>query len=170
MNTVVYDSLSMGVTLTQYRSTIGLFGGGNMMVCWICTEKANGFQKGYIDGDWVYFKQSRVRVLPVRLKLAKSGLNTARLIFGLLVLMHDLLILCGDIKENPGPVYKKDISICHVNVRSLRSTGDKLPHIKAELADKYDVITVSETWLNSSVCFSQPSLPGYQTPFKEGSL
>ena len=54
-----------------------------------------------------------------------------------------LLLLCsGDIESNPGPV--GEICAMHANAHSLL---DKIDLFRAE-ADKFDIITVSETWLS----------------------
>ena len=55
-----------------------------------------------------------------------------------------ILLLSGDVAENPGPVAEytvKNLSVCHVNTQSIYN---KLDLIAVELS-KYDVITVSET-------------------------
>ena len=59
-----------------------------------------------------------------------------------------LLILANDIESNPGPLgnVSKDLSICHINSQSL---FNKVDLIAAELGT-YDIVTVSETWLDSS--------------------
>ena len=39
--------------------------------------------------------------------------------------------------------------------------------IACGLSDKYDIITESETWLNSKCCSTPLQLQGYQTPFRK---
>ena len=83
-------------------------------------------------------------------------------------------IICSGIHPNPGPANTKDhrdISICHVNIRSLKhidefGTRDKLMHIKCELAHKFKIITLSETWLSGSDSSEDYKLPGFQEPFR----
>ena len=58
--------------------------------------------------------------------------------------LRKLLLLCsGDVESNPGPA--GELCVMHLNARSLR---DKIDLLRAE-ADKFDIITVSETWLSS---------------------
>ena len=55
--------------------------------------------------------------------------------------------MCGDIHPNPGPNNQKTnkLEMCHCNIRSLNK--EKMEHIKIDLEPKFDVITLSETWL-----------------------
>ena len=85
------------------------------------------------------------------------SLYTAGLI--LLFIMHFLLILSGDIEQNPGPFNKlKSLSICHVNIRGLAES--KLKSIKISLCEKYDIITISETFLGP-LSTADLTLPGF---------
>ena len=85
-----------------------------------------------------------------------------------------MLLICSGIHPNPGPVNvmdHRDISICHVNIRSLKhidefGTRDKLMHIKCELASKFKIITLSKTWLSGSDSSEDYRLPGFQEPFR----
>jgi hypothetical protein len=81
------------------------------------------------------------------------------------------LVICMDVERHPGPVLS-NITICHVNIRSLnaqpRQRG-RLPRFiefKNALAGTYDVITASETWLTSDHLDSDFDLPGYSGPFR----
>ena len=77
------------------------------------------------------------------------------------VILHLLLCLANDIELNPGPTSGfHDILICHANIRSLKSEG-KLLSIKCEFAGKYDIITLSETWLSAGDSSQEFKLPGY---------
>ena len=84
-------------------------------------------------------------------------------VLGLLLLsMMLLLYKCGDIELNPGPPVKpgrlKSLSVCHLNIRSLNIS--KLRAIRTAFQDLYDVITISETFLNADNQ-SVYKLPGY---------
>ena len=81
-------------------------------------------------------------------------------------MLHFAVLLSGDVHENPGPKDWSDLSICHVNIRSLRGDSDKLDHISCGLSHKYDIITVSETWLNASCKSSSLLLNDFQAPFR----
>ena len=91
---------------------------------------------------------------------------------GISVLIHlsCMLLLYGDIHQNPGPQSWTDISICHSNIRSLRACPEKLDHISFSLCDNYDIITLSETWLKSTNDSSQLCLPGFQSPFRKDRI
>jgi exonuclease III len=62
---------------------------------------------------------------------------------------------------------KTDVEICHANIRSIRSNKTKLDHISCSLADEYDIITLSETWLNSTSEISHLLLKDFQSPFRK---
>ena len=84
------------------------------------------------------------------------------------------LLLCSGIHPNPGPDNDKnyhDLSICHVNIRSLKTKDklgfmSKLIHIKSKLGNNYGIITVSETWLSGSERSTSFSMRNYQPPFR----
>ena len=70
-----------------------------------------------------------------------------------------LLLRCGDIEANPGPVKVKSLSVCHTNIRGLSSS--KLRCIRTTLCN-YDVITISETFLSQNNT-DDLRLPGFNT-------
>ena len=64
-----------------------------------------------------------------------------------------LLILCGDVEVNPGPGHWTSLSFCHWNLNSI-SAHDflKVSLLEAYNAmHKFDIICLSETFLNSSL-------------------
>ena len=73
-----------------------------------------------------------------------------------------LLILSGDIETNPGPESKTDLYIMHVNTCSLRS---KMCLLEAEYS-KFDIITISETWLSESDCSNSILLTNFHPPVR----
>ena len=77
-----------------------------------------------------------------------------------------LLQLAGDVHLNPGPYdhLKSSFVFCHTNVRSLRK---KLDYIKCHLADSFDVITVSESWLTSADKSHNFKLNNFQGPIRK---
>ena len=82
-----------------------------------------------------------------------SNENTNKIYFTYLLGMmyyeryYQLLhIQCGDIELNPGPEPRNQLSICHLNIRSL--SVHKLDAIKHQLSKQFDVITLSETFLS----------------------
>ena len=87
----------------------------------------------------------------------------------LLLSIHLLLILlCGDVEENPGPTLNvKSLTACHINVRGLNEC--KIRALKTTVCNVYDIITVSETFLseNSTVDLN---LPGYHSVTRRDRL
>ena len=68
-----------------------------------------------------------------------------------------LLLLCGDIETNPGPISTNFLKCAHLNIRSASTINKKFnkPTIICELISDYnlDILTLSETW------FSENTLP-----------
>ena len=62
-----------------------------------------------------------------------------------LIIIQLLLQTAGDIHLNPGQ--PKELSIIHINARSLRR---KLDLLDSEVTD-HDIITISETWLSAGI-------------------
>ena len=78
-----------------------------------------------------------------------------------------LILLSGDVHSNPGPS-KNSFSICHLNAQSLYLKSDtnpcrKLDEIHSVLCVdlKFDVICISETWLDGDVEDSKLDIPEY---------
>jgi exonuclease III len=99
----------------------------------------------------------------ISLTVSKYGKNTINMLY--LVL---LILKCGDIHRNPGPVNENLLTICHINVNSLYVRTDPNPSHKVdEIYSKYciekkcSIICVSETWLNPSIPDTNIELPGY---------
>ena len=84
-----------------------------------------------------------------------------------------LLAMAGDIESNPVPINDDsefcDVAICHFNIRSLKPTVDnvfyKMEIIRHEITPRYQIITLSETWLNDSDCLNDFGIDGFQKPF-----
>ncbi len=74
-----------------------------------------------------------------------------------------LLMCCGDIHPNPGPIQLNELKIIHLNVRSIR---DKLDILQAEL-EQYDIICLTETWLHAKIKTSDIIIPGFHPPFRK---
>ena len=82
-----------------------------------------------------------------------------------------MLLLAGDIHPNPGPVSnvtQKKFSVCQLNVNSLYLRSDSNPTYKLDemyttlcLSHAFDVICVTESWLNPSIPDCNIELPGY---------
>ncbi len=82
-----------------------------------------------------------------------------------------LLMLCGDVPPNPGPM-----KFCHLNARSLLAGVDLDVHMDDQYSlldeiyeclvyiNEFDVIAISETWLKDNTREDALDLAGYQLP------
>ena len=82
-----------------------------------------------------------------------------------------LSMLAGDIELNPGPTYinpqgTHSLQLCHLNIQSLRRNHEKHKHIGLQLAGKYDIITLSETWLAPDIPNDVYDITGYHPLFR----
>jgi hypothetical protein len=91
------------------------------------------------------------------------------------LIIPQLLLKCNDIEQNPGPtpaVTQTEFNFCHFNARSILSQDqvskvskyDELCAMAA--ANSFDLIGVSETWLDQSIDDSQLVVPGYSNPLR----
>ena len=83
------------------------------------------------------------------------------------VICYFLLIMSGDIETNPGPINEKtSISICHWNLNGVSTQN----YVKLSMLEAYnsiydyDIICLSETFLNSTHSSNDPALKlqGYE--------
>jgi hypothetical protein len=87
---------------------------------------------------------------------------------------NDTQILeCGDVHPNPGPTNHVDpsqklLTIFHVNAQSLRYKVDFI-HAETHLK-QYDIIAISETWLNDNVDTNDILLEGYNEPIRRDRI
>ena len=72
-----------------------------------------------------------------------------------------LILISGDIHPNPGPT-ASDLSIVHNNICSIEH---KTIFVEAVL-NKFDIITLSETWLHEGIANESILLHGYQPPIR----
>ena len=146
----------MGISLNQYRISIGRFGGGVHRIKHLIPSFPNDKEE-----DWMFWGK---REWARQLKSASKSRPLVSSIIGWNICMY-LILMCMDVELNPGPAWA-DISLCHVNIRSIRNNVEKLEHISCGLTHHYDIITLSETWLNSQCTDVSLSLPGFQLPFR----
>ena len=76
-----------------------------------------------------------------------------------------ILAECMGTHPNPGPTAYRRPTICHVNIYSL-DCGTRMESIRTQLAGNFDIITVSETWLEPSDASTKFKLDGYNGPFR----
>ena len=79
-----------------------------------------------------------------------------------------LVLLSGDVNPNPGPVSNshnfefpkaRGLKLAHLNVRSL---VNKIDDVRCFIdKNPFDIFTISQSWLNSSISDSEISLSGY---------
>ena len=85
--------------------------------------------------------------------------------------LRRIIQLLHNIELNPGPAncsttneLKKstgNVKIAHLNVHSLKCCVHFVLVKEAVLENKFDIFTISETWLNSSVTDLDIEIPGY---------
>ena len=84
----------------------------------------------------------------------------------------DLVRLAGDVELNPGmtnngtkakrqPQQQQNIQIAHLNARSIKNGEHHIQTKDLVLKTEYDIFTVSETWLDSTVSDTEVEIPGY---------
>ena len=116
----------------------------------------------------MYISLNRRRVLKYLLKLSIPYIFLSQICLLLnLFIQHFLLILCGDIEINPGPSNDtKSLSVCHWNLNGIAAQNYvKLSMLEAYNAlHNYDIICISETYLDSSLSHNDPTLQlqGYE--------
>ncbi len=144
----------MGINISQYRSAIGCF----------CN---------FIKSKEFVLLNRIMRILISLIKYFGCLIVPIMSVFPYTLFALTILLLqCGDIESNPGP-----IRFCHLNARSLLSDIDINQHIQHQysLLDEiyetlvyrsdFDVVAISETWLKDNVPDTELDLNGYQLPF-----
>ena len=85
----------------------------------------------------------------------------------LAIMLTLLMVVCGSVHPNPGPDLDGTcLKLCHVNMRSL-IPGDrsiKIDELYSTLCmeNKFDLICVTETWLDNSITDECIAIPDYQ--------
>lgn len=82
----------------------------------------------------------------------------------LIIICYITFLLCisCDVHPNPGPEPRNNISLIHYNVQSVYK---KVDLIYSEL-NTYDVIAISETWLNPTIKSDDLLMCGYHEPLR----
>ena len=150
----------MCLTIDQYRAAVGLF---NARVCVRRSIRVSFMHK------WLCTCLSAI------LKLISDGLFMKA---GFLLFIFILILTCGDIETNPGPVVGDhtsidsdgesvfdDIShfckIVHLNVRSLLTCHEQ---ISVEFQE-YDIIALTETFLDNNITNDDIHIAGFDKVF-----
>ena len=172
-------SFSMPVNLIQYRGAIGVFNNKFFFV------RKSG--NNALNDNWSQFSESFLilkilytflifvfyfifNIVKYQLKFNSAKKLMCNLTFLYIYLLWLFAIVfnrSGDIEKNPGPKAKscQSFSICHWNLNSIPAHNfAKLSLLQAyNTIHKYDIICLSETYLNSSIPNDDDNLeiPGY---------
>ena len=82
-----------------------------------------------------------------------------------ILMIRCLIAICMDVHPHPGPTRLDQMNICHLNIRSLNA-DKRLGACVTQLADEYDIITMSETWLDEDDIPEIYAIPGYTGPYR----
>jgi hypothetical protein len=81
------------------------------------------------------------------------------------LLIQCLIAICMDVHPHPGPVQQDQMNICHLNIRSLNA-DKRLGACVTQLAGNFDIITMTETWLDVGDTSEIYAIPGYTGPYR----
>lgn len=80
-----------------------------------------------------------------------------------------IILLSNDIETQPGPVSQAEMynelpkvrgfKIGHLNIRSVRNKMDDFRFLLER--NRFDILTISESWLNNPIQDCRVSIPGY---------
>ena len=98
-------------------------------------------------------------------QIGKNKDDTMSSLWIKILLVQCLLAICMDIHPHPGPIIPNNMNMCHLNIRSLNA-DNRLGACINQLANEYDLITMSETWLDEGDTSAIYSLPGYTGPYR----
>ena len=156
----------MGIGIQSYRAAIGSFCAVSRIKNLFTIPKQKFFNNDNYNCFYTFHEWSQFLTQCRNNKTKIYASVLVKCVIGMSHLLYLLILLCGDVHPNPGPNCEySDISICHTNIRSLKSK-DKMMHINCDLANKYDVIALSETWLSKNDASDNYLISGYQGPIR----
>ena len=157
--------LKMPVNLTQYRGTVGAFNTRKSIFQW-SRKTFSSLNYVNINSSQHYPFSTFILLVFLLLGLKHNGPKNSMKLFVLFLfligfllntyfgLQRLLILLSGDVEINPGPTRtpKASLSICHWNLNSISAHNYiTLSLLRAYLVfHKFDIICLSETYLNSS--------------------
>ena len=149
------------VLLAIFLYIYGIFGLQLMLFLLMCKEN---ILSSYFERQFNFYSQTWNNINPRCNQGVVTFLTNNHLHFRYIEFISLLLKLAGDVESNPGPstVSHKDLTICHLNCQSM---FHKLDLIALELS-MYDIITLSETWLDQSIDTMDILIPNYQEPIR----
>ena len=128
----------MGIELSQYRASVGYFYGKkgskeNLILYPKASKFAHLFHNNYLFHEWEFVTRHKWSLFVTKMNRNNNyrGCHMIHCCMGISLFIHlsCMILLCGDIHQNPGPQDYADISICHSNIQSLRAAPEKLDHI-----------------------------------------
>ena len=143
-----------GVSVGLWRASIGRFH---------ASYKAYYESKKKLSPQFSTFYASLQEYL---VNIANQCLNSKYYFFGFYILVFiNFILLCGDIEKNLGPKTKPNdnLSVCYWNVNSIPSHNfQKIAVLESFVAmHKFDIICISETFLNNTYEDNDLNLNGY---------
>ena len=133
-----------GNTIEQHRAAIGLF-----YISCRCTYKSISL--------CIFNLKCLFRLFFDYLKCCRwswyncftSIQTNFQLIYHCIQIIYILLLLCGDIESNPGPIDQNvyTVDILHLNVRSIRNKIENLLFLTSE----FDILCFTETHLDANI-------------------
>ena len=176
--------LEMPVNLLQYRGSVGIFNNRNFCVQsnishFTYSTDNNNNNNSLAIGLLILSNKKALVLLLLNLMFVFRGNGskykkitfiwalfstfvTCNLLCWLYIL---LIILSGDVELNPGPKRKaaQTLSICHWNLNSICAQNfRKLSLLRAYVSVyKFDIICLSETYLDSSIDDGSLEISGY---------
>ena len=162
------------VNAVQHRVTVGIFNNQKLIInlrselpsCSKLSNNLPNYNANFISLFYIFliaFLFSKSYVSKISTKLYISVFLLFNILLGVLAwLCSCLIILSGDVEVNPEPKnsVSERLSICHWNLNSI-STHDysKLLLLKTYISLlKFDIICLSETYLDSTVPFDDDNL------------
>jgi hypothetical protein len=145
----------MGNNIESYRASIG------------CFNNRSGRHKNTVT--WGN-NQGTPSILGMLVLLIATFENIA---FTMLISLY-ILSISSDIHPNPGPNYRNStnnaritdrVSFCNFNIRSI-GTKERFDHIVENVGGRYDIITITETWLKEGTPDTKFNLENYCKPFR----
>ena len=133
----------MGVSIGLWRASI---------------ERFHAFFKSYYEGKRKLspqFFNFHASPMPYLVNIVKQCPNWKYCFFGFYIMVFiNLILLCGDIEEKPGPKTKPsdNFSVCYWNVNSIASHNlQNIAVFESFVAmHKFYIICISETFLNNT--------------------
>jgi hypothetical protein len=154
------------ISVDQYRLCIGYFNN----IVWCKQQTCNTTQYIFNRNN---FSHSQYKGIFCSVIIV---LSCSVSLYKVAMMSFLLLVVSGSIHPNPGSFV--DLSICHINARSLyafdkdlESNRTKLDEIESVLClqYRYDIICISETWLKSNISCEDIKINNYTVYRKDRS-